>query len=196
MTGITNPSATPTSGFNFATISSNGYILEEAKGITITINSTVLTAFTASANVNQTNLPNAIYSFAVGNNAPLVNGYTLQIGFPSDYTFLNYSSMVCTVAGSTMPCGRLNSTYGTNTHTVLISVNSTKNNLTTVTISSVTNPVSRAITGAFTAKIVDTTGTTVESNGVSPTTVTMTSVGDFSKVVATTYNYSSASTTR
>lgn len=156
-----NPSSPPSTGFNLATVSSAGYILEEQKGLTITINYNILTSFTPTPGSFITNNPNTLYSFTLGNNDPLVNGYSIQISFPSDYTFLNYSSMICTVAGSIMPCGRLNSTYSTSNNTVLIRVNSTVNTVGTVTISSVTNPISKATTGVFSAKIIDSSGTTV-----------------------------------
>ena len=55
-----------------------------------------------------------------------------------------------------MPCGRLNSTYITSTHTVLISINGSVTTVGNVTISSITNPISIGTTGSFSLFILDT----------------------------------------
>ncbi len=125
MTGMTNPSANTTSNFSFATLSSSGYILEMVTGFSISLAVNILTTFTISANSYVASNPNTVYSFVVGNNAPLLNGYTLSISFPSDYTFINYNSIVCTVAGQILPCSRLNSTYSSSINTVIININTT-----------------------------------------------------------------------
>ena len=195
VTGRTNPSKTPASGFSIATVSSAGFILEQIKGLTIVITGNMLTAFSLSADSTITSNANTLYTFTIGHNAPLSNGYKIQISFPSDFLFLNYSSIVCTVAGAPVPCGRLNSTFATNTHTVLFSINHTIPTVGTVTISSVTNPQEQKTTGAFSASILDAQGVVVESSNQAPT-ITMTGTGSFSSFVATTYNLSSASTTR
>jgi hypothetical protein len=194
VSGMTNPSATPQAGFNLATLSTAGYVLEEKKGLGISITGSTLTIFSVSANSTATSNPDTLYTFAVGNNAPLSNGYSITIAFPSDYLFINYSSLVCTVAGVAMPCGRLNSTYSSNAHTVLIRVNGTLTAVGTLTLSSVTNPRVQTTTGAFAAMIYDTEGTAVETGGAA--TIAMTATGDFSSFSASTYNASAPGTTR
>lgn len=82
-------------------------------------------------------------------------GYSIKIVFPTEYRFINYSSIVCTVGGTVMPCGRLNSTYNSSTHTVLITINGTVANIGNVTISSITNPIRKGTTGSFSAYILD-----------------------------------------
>ena len=176
-------------------MSSLGYILEEIQGLTITITGNTLTSFTAISSSAITNNVDTLYTFGIGNNAALNNGYSIQIIFPTDFKFLNYSSMVCTVAGSAIPCGRLNSTFGSTTHTVFISINSTVATIGSATVSSVTNPQAQLTTGSFSTSIVDAEGTVVESSNQAPT-VTLSGTNSFSSFLATTYNISSASTTR
>ena len=161
VTGRTNPSSTPTSGFNLATASVNGYILEEIKGQSIIISANTLSSFTVSANSSISNNLYTMYTFSIGNNAALSNGYTIRVDFPADYSFIDYGVMVCTVAGISMPCGRLNSTYSSSSQGVLVVVNASVSNVGTVTISGVTNPKVQGSTAAFSAYIIDITDTTV-----------------------------------
>ena len=195
VTGRTNPSKTPTSGFSFATLSSSGYVLEQIQGLVISITGNTLNSFIVSSDSAITSNVDTLYTFGIGNNAPLTNGYSIVITFPSDFYFLNYSSLVCTVAGSSTPCGRLNSTFGTTTHTVLININTTVNTIGTATISSVTNPKEQKVTGSFSASIVDATGVVVESSNQVPT-ITMNGTASFPTFIANTYNLSSTSNTR
>jgi hypothetical protein len=78
-----------------------------------------------------------LYTFLVGNNANLTIGYSIKIVFPNNYRFIDYSSIVCTVKGVVMPCGRRNSTFNTSTHTVLISINGNVATIGNITISSI-----------------------------------------------------------
>jgi len=102
-----------------------------------------------------------MYTFTVGNNAPLINGYTIQIDFPADYIFIDYEAMVCTVAGGSMPCGRVNSTYDTAIQSVRVAVNASLTSVGSVTVTGVTNPRVQATTAPFSASIIDTSGSTV-----------------------------------
>lgn len=186
ITNLINPSATPLTGFNLATLSSAGYVLEEAKALTFTITPNTLASFTVSASSKTTSQPNVVYTFGVGNNAVLSAGYSIRITFPSDFLFLNYSGMACSVGGAGASCGRANSTYGTATHSILISVTGTVNTIGSVTISGVTNPVSTATTGPFQADILDTTATPVESSNNAPT-IAMTALANFPFFIPSTY---------
>lgn len=76
--------------------------------------------------------------------------------FPNNYRFIDYSSIVCTVKGVVMPCGRRNSTFNTSTHTVLISINGNVATIGNITISSITNPITIGTTGSFSLFILDT----------------------------------------
>lgn len=115
-----------------------------------------LTSFTVSATSTTTSQANVLYTFGIGNNAVLSMGYSIRIVFPSNYRFINYSSIACTVGGAAMPCGRLNSTYNSSTHAVLIVINGSVVSIGNVTISSITNPISKGTTGSFSAFILDT----------------------------------------
>ena len=195
VSGRTNPSSTPTSGFNLATVSSSGFVLEEIRGQTISLTANTLSSFTVTANSSITNNPYTLYTFAVGNNAPLSNGYTIRIDFPADYYFIDYGVMACTVAGSTMPCGRTNSTYATAAQSVLINVNSTVATVGSVSVSGVTNPKVQANTAGFSAFILDVSGSTVESSRNSPT-FAVTGTGPFGSMAVTAYDLSSSGSTR
>ena len=124
MAGLTNPSSTTLSGFNLATLSSAGYVIEQKRGVTFTIQpSTILLSVTPSSYM--TNQANVAYNFSMPNGAALSPGYSIKLTFPADYRFINYSSLACTVGGLTVSCGRDNSTFATYTQTVIISVSST-----------------------------------------------------------------------
>ena len=114
-------------------------------------------------------------------------GYSIKIVFPTEYRFINYSSIVCTVSGTIMPCGRLNSTYNSSTHTVLITINGTVPNIGNVTISSVTNPICKGTTGNFSAYILDLADSVAESNNNSAT-LTIDTTNNFPFFLASTYN--------
>lgn len=120
-----------------------------------------MTSFLVDSDSLETNKPGSTYTFTVGNNAPLYNGYILRIDFPADFIFVNYNVMRCLVAALDMPCGRLNSTYASDTQVILVLINQTVATIGTVTISGVTNPASTAPTGSFSASIIDASETTV-----------------------------------
>jgi hypothetical protein len=120
-----------------------------------------LTSFTVTPNSYTTYNKNTIYSFGIGNNAAINNGYFIRIDLPADIPQVNYNAMQCTVAGGSMPCSRLDSTYGTTTHSIIVSVNSIVATIGTVTVSGVTNPASLAPSNSFKARIIDKDGNTV-----------------------------------
>ena len=153
--GVTNPSNSPSTGFTISTLSSSSYVLEQSQGNTITIQPNTLTSFTVNANSLQTCAANTVYSFTLGNNSPLSNGYTVSITFPADFTYINYNTIQCKINGVTYTCTRANSTYNTNTNIVTVQVSTTINTITSLTISSVTNPISFATTASFSAIIYD-----------------------------------------
>jgi hypothetical protein len=191
--GVTNPSASPTTGFVISTLSAANYVLEQSQNYTITIQPNTFTTFSVDTASKQTCTPNNVYTFTLGNNAALSNGYTIIISFPPDFTFVSYNSLQCTINGVVFACARDNSTYHTKTIRIVISVNTLITTITSVAISSITNPISQAQTGSFSAVIKDQTGTTVESSsGVY--TVQMTSSGTFTLFTATAANYSAGST--
>lgn len=68
----------------------------------------------------------------MGNNSPLKNGYRIIINFPSDYTYINYNTMICKINNVIYTCSRVNSTYHTLTITVQIMVNAIINTITSV----------------------------------------------------------------
>lgn len=187
--GVTNPSNSPSTGFTITTLSSSSYVLEQSASTTITIQPNTLTSFTVSATSLQTCSANTVYSFTLGNNSPLSNGYTISVTFPSDYTYINYNNIACKINGVTFTCTRANSTYHTTTNIVVVQVAANIATITTLTISSVTNPISYATTGSFSAVIYDSTGTAVESSSGS-VTIAMTSTSSFYLFTATAANYS------
>lgn len=103
--------------------------------------------------------------------------------------------MVCTVGGSTMPCGRLNSTYESSTNSVIISVNASVTTVGNVTVSGVTNPKVQGNTAAFAVSVIDAGGNTVEAS-ISSVVFPVTGTGPFTVFSASVYNLSSTSNTR
>jgi hypothetical protein len=78
----------------------------------------------------------------MGNNSPLSNGYSIVVYFPADFTNADFNAMQCFINAAPFPCSRKNSTFATNTITVLINVNSPIATITSLTITSITNPIS------------------------------------------------------
>jgi hypothetical protein len=133
-----------------------------------------------------------LYTFAIGNNGALSNGYVIMISFPADIYFINYNTMVCKINGGSVPCARTVASYSTSTHVINVFVNSSIGIITSLSISSVTNPYSTVTTASFSAVIMDSSGQSVEtSNGA--TTISMLSAGTFLSYLATTTNYTMAS---
>jgi hypothetical protein len=140
--GITNPAATPTTGFAITTLSASNYVLEQALNYSITIQPNTLTSFTVSALPLQTCATNVLYTFTLGNNSPLSNGYSILIYFPAEFTFIDFSTIQCKISAVAYPCSRENSTFGTSTITVRVNINAPVASIPSLTVSSVTNPVS------------------------------------------------------
>lgn len=192
ITGITNPNVSPTDGFYFATLSTNGYVLEEVKAVPITITTSQLTTFQVTPSSYVTYATNVLYTFTIGNSGALSNGYVIQISFPVDIYFINYNTLICQLNGGNVPCARTTSSYSTSTHVIDVLVNTSIVTITALTISSVTNPYSLATTGSFSGVIMDSSGQSVETSS-GTTTTTMLFTGNFLSYFATTTNYSMAS---
>jgi hypothetical protein len=159
MGGVTNPTSTPTTGFSISTLSTNGYVLEQALNYPITIQASTLTSFSVDAISLQTSAT-AVYTFSLGNNSPLANGYSILITFPADFTTADFNAMQCKINAVIFPCSRKNSTFGSNNIIVLVAINAPVAAVTSLTISAITNPISLAPTASFSASILDASGTT------------------------------------
>lgn len=156
MGGVTNPSSTPSSGFSISTLSNNGYVLEQALNFSIHIQASTLTSFSVTAFPLQT-YAKAVYTFSLGN-SPLANGYSILITFPPDFTTADFNAMQCNINTVAFPCSRKNSTFGTNSIIILVSINAPVGVVTSLTISDIINPISMATTGSFSASIHDASG--------------------------------------
>ena len=158
MGGVTNPSSSPTTGFSISTLSSANYVLEQSLNYPVSIQPSTFT-LTVSAAPLQT-FATALYTFSIANNKPLSNGYSILVNFPPDISSEDFNTMQCTINGVVFPCSRKNSTFGTNTIIVLVSINAPVLSVTSLTISSIINPISMATTASFSASILDTLGVT------------------------------------
>jgi hypothetical protein len=158
----------------------------------ITIRPNVISPFAVTA-APLTTCTNAVYTFALGNNSPLSNGYSILVYFPSDFTSADFNTMHCQINSVSFPCTRKNSTFNTSTITVLISINTTLASITPLTISAIKNPISQAPTGSFSVSVLDDSGTVAEMTSAARS-VTMTSSATFSYFLATAANYSLATT--
>jgi hypothetical protein len=159
MGGVTNPSSPLTTGFSISTLSAANYVLEQALNYTIPIQASTLTYFSVDASPKQT-CAIAVYTFSLGN-SPLFNGYSIFVNFPADITNADFNSMECKINGVNFPCSRKNSTFGSNTIIVLVSINAPVPVNTSLTISSITNPISLATTASFSASILDASGVVI-----------------------------------
>lgn len=194
MGGVTNPSSTPTTGFSISALSSSNYVLEQVLNYPITIQASTLTSFSVDPTPKQT-CAIAVYTFSLGNNSPLSNGYSILINFPADITSADFNSIQCKINGVNFPCSRKNSTFGSSSIIVLVSIDAPVPTVTSLTISSITNPISMATTASFSASILDASGTTAElSSGSYP--ITMTSTNSFTLFTISATNYSAGTTLR
>jgi len=160
--------------------------------VAIIITTSQLTTFLVNPSSYVTCASNVIYTFTIGNNGALSNGYVITISFPADIYFINYNTLACQLNGATVPCARTVASYSTSTHIIDVFVNSSIITITSLTISSITNPYSLVTTASFSAVIIDTSGQSVETNS-GTTTTTMLSSGPFLSYIATTTNYTMAS---
>ena len=133
------------------------------------------------------------YTFTIGLNAPLNNGYSIRITLPSDIVTVNYPSLTCQINSVAYWCSRLNSTIGTTQNIIFIPITQTINTITNLQISGIYNPVGVGVSGSFSGSVWDNSGNEVESS--STTTVTITTTTTWSLILATTRNYSSTAAT-
>ena len=61
--------------------------------------------------------------------------------------------MTCTINAATIPCARVNSTYSTSINKAQLLIQQSIANISSVTVSGVTNPISRKPTATFQVNI-------------------------------------------
>ena len=90
------------------------------------------------------------YTFQLGINAALQNGYSIRLILPSDIIYVNYPGLACQINGVSHLCSRLNSTIGTSQHIIYLAINQTFATLSGgVTVAGVYNPVGVGTSGSF-----------------------------------------------
>jgi len=61
--------------------------------VSATITGSLISTFTVNSNSLVTCASDSIYTFTIGNNGPLSNGYLIQITFPVDIYYINYNTL-------------------------------------------------------------------------------------------------------
>ena len=186
---LRNPAVTSlSSGFNIATVSSASFVLEEIDNFFITFQPITFSLTVASTSL-VTNAENVIYTFTFANKSPLLNGYVIQVIFPSDYTYVNYNTMTCTINAATIPCARVNSTYSTSINKAQLLIQQSIANISSVTVSGVTNPISRKPTATFQVNIKNINSIVIQSN-FNSAIIVMTSSSTFTTLIVSAANQS------